>query len=348
LNKQQALGNACAYSLLLAARLARVMHVSAACLQRDQHGSDWLAGSAGFTSHDVTLEQRSEQMRGASCRDIAASLPGSMVCRLDNPQCAIQAQLGNGGFGAGQFGFSDGKLFGWPGAAERSNADITAAATGSPSQSEKAEHATHSADGLEERTSAFSHGTGSAAEQHPAAAVPTLQLTPRVFVLSPSGRCVEFLRPGVYERYSWQHSQQQGVTELRSDVGSLTVHRFVHHLSPSPPVPEPLPVAEGVSSEVPETIRAVGSLRVPSRLYPAVSTGLVLPRVAAARPAPKATSALPPVLLMREFLLHQAPSAELLQRYRDVVATVEQDAPDDDDKVQCCGPGANLCCGATD
>ena len=148
------------------------------------------------------------------------------------------------------------------------------------------------------------------------------QLTPRVFVISQSGRCAEFLRPGIFEAYTDQYRDFPGVTELQSTHGSVTIHRFVQHLAPTPPEPAPLPVSEGRQGQAPEPLRALQALQVPKKLYPTASTGIALPRIAAARPAHFDGLALPPVLLMREFLVYDVPSEEQVA----IFATAHQDA----------------------
>ena len=261
--------------------------------------------------------------------ELAVSMEGWLVCDVENLTCSTQpASVTGGSADVRQLGWSSGQPFGFGSRGGKQDSLDTAdqsALQDTSSSAAAAEPSEVANDAAAEGAS----GQPQLSENLRAEASSQQHLTPRVFVVSACGRCVEFLRPGVYERYAAQHSGHQGVTELQSQMQHLTLHRFVHHFSACPTYPEPLPVAEGLSAQEPETIKAVRSLHVPKRLYPRVATGFALPRVAAARPPQKLEGALPPVLLMREFLVCEAQDKELLNKYKAVQVAVQKELSGD-------------------
>ena len=271
-----------------------------------------------------TAEPHLEELSSAQLAivaELAAKADGCLVCHLVQNECALKMRGNVDVQPGGHFGYCAGQLFGWKRAA---------APSASPDHGQDSPRAV-TEDAAADPTESASTGAGQHAEAGQSSTTDTpaqasmSQLAPRVFVQSPRGRCVEFLRPGVYSAYTARHAGRQGVTELRSTAGALTEHRIIHHMTATTSTPAPLPIAEGTESQPPETIRAVQSLRVPQRLYPSITAGLVLPRIAAARPALKQGSGaiLPPVLLMREFLVHAELSTEKIQAFEHIVAITE-------------------------
>jgi hypothetical protein len=268
------------------------------------------------------------------------------VCRLAPAECVVQSEAVEHGTTPPKFGSMAGILFGWQDAhAPNKHLDQEVDDVAGKADKEGASSATREShcddavslspttsltpghDSTQAPASAKVIGAVEIAESTspPAAtAAPILgpRLVPRVFVVSNDGRTTEFLRPDVYDDYVHGHRGAQGITELESDMpsGSMRVHRFIHHLVASPKAPAPLPIAEGVTNQPPESIRAVSALRVPWMLYPPVTAGLVLPRVAACRTPHEDTSRLPQVLLMCEFLIQTPPTEETLQAYTAVIS----------------------------
>ena len=282
-----------------------------------------LVGSADVgtngTKEPQLRELSSAQLSTVS--ELAAKARGYLVCHLGQNECALKVGTDVEVQPHGHFGYCAGQLFGW----ERAAAPSTSPNHGQDSSRAVTEDAAPDPTGSA-ATGAGQHAqAGQSSTTDAPAQASMLQLAPRVFVQSPCGRCVEFLRPGVYNTYTARHAGRQGVTELRSTAGALTVHRIIHHMPATTPAPAPLPIAEGTESQPPETIRAVQSLHVPRRLYPSITAGLVLPRIAAARPALKQGSdaMLPPVLLMREFLVPVELSKENAEAFERIVAATQ-------------------------
>jgi hypothetical protein len=263
------------------------------------------------------------QQHGTSALELASQyLPGSLLCCFASNECRIAAAPINGV--SHNFGSKCGTAFGWL----------------------PAQHHVTTNTGLTNVLLADSsailhpHGSGISAEsshaQVPSQCLPpsatqllpkdaqpdALHLIPRVFLVCEAGRVAEFLQPGVYEHYVEAHHGRQGVTELRhTDAsGRIQVHRVVQLLQAASPTPPPLPVAESASCATPEAVRAFSSLHVPCRVYPAPSAGLALPRLATCSTDNVASMVLPPVLLMREFLVQKVVSQELHDKCATVVA----------------------------
>lgn len=285
-----------------------------------------------MSANAASLSERWTQRDcSAVCSAAVKALPGCLVASLASNECAVvRAGAPHDGTAAHAFALAGGAITGFETSAPRAPAVDSVSEGVQPSDSTVAAAAQPVASGpgsggdggTQPGETGLEHVSDDASREAQSYAP---QLSPRVFVLSAAGRCVEFLRPGVYERYTAHYSGRQGVTELVSELpgGSLKLHRLVHMLPAAPATPAPLPVAEGLSSEPPETIKAIGSLRVPRRLYPAPTAGLVLPRIAAARPAADDARALPPVLLMREFVVHAPPSQAHMAAYAKLADAAE-------------------------
>ena len=232
--------------------------------------------------------------RGAEA--VAATAPGAFVTNFATAECCIQAAdtpaVRCGWNALGAFGFD------LPAANCEGHADVAAS---------------HAAEPLDQPEQSDADASASVHHSRSNAIVGELvHLAPRIFVLSSNGRTVEFLRPGLYDAHVAAHRGQQGVTELRHSANGVEVHRFVQQLTARSFTPEPLPVADGMQGQAPEPLRAIAALRVPSRLYPAPYAALVMPRAAASAARPARGLALPPVLLVQEFLLQEAPQPDTI------------------------------------
>lgn len=143
-------------------------------------------------------------------------------------------------------------------------------------------------------------------------------LQPRVFVLShTTGGGIELIPPDEYTTYVNRFQGRQGITDSMEETSSphVKLHRFVKDYAAVSSTMATLQVSEGATVAPAEHSQALAALKVPCKSYVAPTTGLVLPRLAAASnprayPQPQES-----VLVFKEFLVHDAPTDEDLEQW---------------------------------
>eukprot|EP00892_Ulva_mutabilis_P004753 jgi/Ulvmu1/264/UM001_0268.1 len=188
-------------------------------------------------------------------------------------------------------------------------------------------------DGAQEPLEAV-HSAGLVVEQQSSRSV-----LPRIFAVSCStGGGMEIIPPHEYGAYVRSHQGKQGVTDRVEETSSphVKLHRFVMEHAAVGSTLATLPVSEGAMVAPAEPSLALASLKVPCKSYVAPTAGLVLPRLAAASdpqadPQPQAS-----VLVVKEFLVHDAPTQEDLEQLQSLhaacdsrVAELTSDAADE-------------------
>lgn len=156
-----------------------------------------------------------------------------------------------------------------------------------------------------------------------AAAVPVAPaLAPRVFVIFSNGHGHEVLASKTYDAYVERSVAQRGTTQVLDDApdGHSRLHRFVTQHDPCSAGVPPLVTAAAASVRAPDTAGFLDLLRRPNRAYPAPSTGLALPRIAALQSTQDIPHALPPVLVVREFRVFATLDADLRATCASVLA----------------------------
>lgn len=129
---------------------------------------------------------------------------------------------------------------------------------------------------------------------------------------------MEMIPPHEYSAYVASNQNQQGVTDslLSTSSPHVKLHRFVKDYAVTTTAVAVLPVSEGTNVAPAEHSQALGLLKVPCKSYVAPTAGLTLPRLAAASdphayPQPQAS-----VLVVKEFLVHDAPTDEDIEQWQ--------------------------------
>lgn len=152
-------------------------------------------------------------------------------------------------------------------------------------------------------------------------------LKPRVFLVNHStGGGMEFIPPEEYTSYVNQFQGKQGVIDVVDETSCpyVKLHRFVKDYAAVWSTVPALPVSEGAVVAPAQHCQAMASLKMPCKAHVSPTAGLVLPRLAAASD-PQA-SAQPPesVLLVKEFMVHDAPKEEDIQRWQELHTQCKQ------------------------
>lgn len=136
-------------------------------------------------------------------------------------------------------------------------------------------------------------------------------LLPRVFVLShTTGGGIELIPPDEYDTYVSRFQGRQGITDCVEDTNSphVKLHRFVKDYAAVSSTMATLQVSEGAVVAPAQHSQALAALKMPCKSYVAPTTGLVLPRLAAASDPRAYPHPQESVLVVKEFLVHDAPT----------------------------------------
>jgi hypothetical protein len=139
-------------------------------------------------------------------------------------------------------------------------------------------------------------------------------LRPRILVQCKNGRGFELLSVQDLENYAAPLRGTQGVYETRSasELDQFVIHRFCKVLETVPSSVRPMPVAETSRGQPSQPLLAMASLKMPSHVYPAITTGLALPRIAVCPRLSRISDPAPTVLCTREFIQYTALSSEMM------------------------------------
>lgn len=144
-------------------------------------------------------------------------------------------------------------------------------------------------------------------------------LPPRVFIVSHStGGGIELIPPDEYTAYVRRFKGKQGVTDSLEETSSphVKLHRFVKDYAAVDSTVAKMPVSEGAIMAAAEHSQAISALKMPCKTYVAPTSGLLLPRLAAASNLQTRAQRQESVLVVKEFLVHDAPTDKDVEQWQ--------------------------------